>query len=69
MKEKESASNSPATSLNGESSPMLQLSPKTRDQFQSLRNTLDQPDDASTPDADESLDRLNELMRCVYPIS
>jgi DNA repair exonuclease SbcCD ATPase subunit len=69
LKEKNSASpspsNTPPTPLNGEPSPMLQLSPKTRNQFQTLRSALNQPEDAATPDSDESLDRLNELMRSV----
>ena len=53
----------PSTPVNGDTSPELHLSPKTRSQFQELRNSLDQPDGLPASDADESLERLNELMR------
>jgi hypothetical protein len=49
---------------NGESSPELHLSPKTMNQFQELRDTIPSP-----ADPDESLVRLNELMRCVLVCS
>lgn len=53
--------------LNGD--PALHLSPKTMSQFQALRRSLDlslyQSGNDSVPENDESLDRLNELMRCV----
>ena len=54
---------SPTTPVKGDVSPDLHLSPKTRSQFQELRNSLDQPDGLPASDADESLERLNELMR------
>ena len=71
LKEKDSSTTSPpppplespSTPVNGDASPDLHLSPKTRSQFQELRNSLDQPDGLPAPDADESLERLNELMR------
>lgn len=49
--------------INGDA--MLHLSPKTRSQFQALRRSLDLSHSQHTPlpDHDESLDRLNELMR------
>ncbi|KAI0703557.1 kinesin [Cytidiella melzeri] len=46
---------------NGESTPDLHLSPRTMGQFQELRHTLDGM--PSPADPDESLLRLNELMR------
>lgn len=49
-----------ATPENGEEN----LSPKTINQFQELRHSLD--DLVSPTDADESLERLNELMRWVH---
>ncbi|KAI0094064.1 kinesin [Irpex rosettiformis] len=45
----------------GETTPDLHLSPKTMNQFQELRHTLN--DIPSPTDTDESLLRLNELMR------
>lgn len=50
---------------NGETDAMFHLSPKTRSQFQALRRSLDlsHSQHAPVPDHDESLDRLNELMR------
>lgn len=53
----------PNTPVNGEVGPDVHLSPKTRSYFQELRNSLDHPDGAPAPDTDESLERLNELMR------
>ena len=57
------SSTSPATPANGEPSPLAHLSPKTMNQFQELRMSLDQSENGSAEDAEESLDRLNELMR------
>ncbi|CAL1705613.1 unnamed protein product [Somion occarium] len=52
---------------NGESNgdATLHLSPKTMSQFQALRRSMDSSHSQETPvsDPDESLDRLNELMR------
>ncbi|OCH92129.1 kinesin [Obba rivulosa] len=50
---------------NGEVSPLMHLSPKTINRFQELRRSLDLhvPSTDSPTDVDESLDRLNELMR------
>lgn len=53
------------------SAALAHLSPKTRSQFQELRQTLDgtfgpppvDTDDNHDPDHGDSLDRLNELMR------
>ena len=59
------ASTSPATPLTGDASPALHLSPKTMNQFQQLRHSLDHSENDSSVDAEESLDRLNELMRFV----
>lgn len=63
------SSASPGTPINGD--PALHLSPKTMSQFQALRRSLDlslyQSGNGAVPENDESLDRLNELMRCVGP--
>ena len=48
----------------GETTPDLHLSPKTMNQFQELRHTLN--DIPSPTDTDESLLRLNELMRYAF---
>ena len=53
----------PATPVNGEGSPDPHLSPKTMNHFQELRMSLDPSENGSVPDTDESMDRLNELMR------
>lgn len=58
------SSTSPGTPLNGDTSPMVHLSPKTMNQFQELRLSLDNSDNGSASDGEESqVDRLNELMR------
>lgn len=49
---------------NGDSPLDLHLSPKTMNQFQELRHSLD--DIPSPTDNEESLLRLNELMRWVF---
>lgn len=56
---------SQAASVNGDAttSPSMSLSPKTINQFEELRHSIDPSDNGSVSDADESLDRLNELMR------
>ncbi|KAL6298424.1 hypothetical protein BKA93DRAFT_830711 [Sparassis latifolia] len=49
---------------NGDTSPTLHLSPKTIGQFQEIRRSLDfQAANGNVQDPDESLVRLNELMR------
>lgn len=50
---------SPSTPINGEPSPSAFFSPKTKSQFQELQRSLDH----TVSDPDESLERLNELMR------
>lgn len=70
LKEKDRAaaasqSPSPATPVQVDSSAMVHLSPKTRSQFEELHNSISHSENAAVPDADESLVRLNELMRAM----
>ncbi|EKM55284.1 uncharacterized protein PHACADRAFT_184096 [Phanerochaete carnosa HHB-10118-sp] len=54
---------SPTTPIQTGSSAMVHLSPKTRSQFEELHNSISHTEGNPVPDADESLERLNELMR------
>lgn len=55
---------SQATPIDGAMDPSITLSPKTMDQFNAIRNNMDVVD-IGAPDPDDSLRRLNELMRLV----
>ena len=53
----------PTTPVNGEVNDTSHLSPKTMNHFQELRHSLDSSENGPPVDSEESLDRLNELMR------